>query len=267
MRNMALFIIKLIRKSLNDDIFELSGGLTYRMLLAFFPFIVFFMSLLGFVNLDDSVMLERLYGVLPEAVNSLIGRFIAEVYHTRSKGLLSTSLFFSVYNTTNGFRAVIRSINKAYDYKDNRNIVKATGLSFILMLMFTISIIVMLVLLIFGDYIFDWLRPSMPDTVELLYAMLSALASMVVLALATMMIYKLASARKVSMMNVLPGAVFTVLLWVVSSKLFSYFITHYSQYSVLYGSIAGVFILILWLNLISLILLVGNEINSMLIVE
>ncbi len=240
------FIKHLVRKASDDSIMELANGLTYRVLLAFFPFIVFLMTFLGFLELDDSDLINRLYGVLPPDIFNLINRFLKEVFHTQNHGLLSTSLFFTVFNAANGFREAMRCLNHAYGLEDERNIIKKVGISLLLMLTFSASIASMLILLIFSGNIWKILGHHLPAEMELLYRMVSTSFSMVALTLGTMFIYKLACVKRLKLKSVFPGACVTVLLWLVSSKGFNFFIANYSNYSVLYGSIAGVFVLIFW---------------------
>jgi membrane protein len=267
MKSLFTFVKQLARKANQDSILELSNGLTLRVLMAFFPFILFLMSLLGFLELDNTELLNRLYGVLPPDIYNLIDRFINEVFKTQNTGLLSTSLFFTVFNTANGFLTVMNSLNKAYELKDNRHIIKKVGVSLLLMLTFSLSLVLMLILLIFSNSIHSFLDPHLTPNMQVLYRLINGLVSLIVLTLAVMAIYKLACVKCQKLMDVVPGAIVTVLLWVLCSKAFSFFIANYGNYSVLYGSIAGVFILILWLNLISFVLLIGNEINSMLVIK
>jgi membrane protein len=266
LKSLYRFVKQLAKKANQDTILELSNGLTLRVLMAFFPFILFLMSLLGFLELDNTELFNRLYGVLPPDIYNLINRFINEVFKTQNTGLLSTSLFFTVFNTANGFLSVMTSLNKAYDLKDNRHILKKVGVSLLLMLTFSLSLVLMLILLIFSNSIHSLLDPHLTPNTQMLYRLINGLVSLVVLTLAVMIMYKLACVKCQKLMDVVPGAIVTVLLWVLCSKAFSFFITNYANYSVLYGSIAGVFISILWLNLISLVLLIGNEINSMLVI-
>jgi membrane protein len=250
---------------MDDELFEMANGLTYRVLLAFFPFLIFLMSLLGFMQLDDSAVLDSLYRMLPEDIYKVISGFLKDVNPTRNHGLLSFSLVFTVYATANGFRAVIFCINKAYDYREERSILKTIGISVTLMFIFTLALLIMLFLLIFGGFIWELARPLLPDTVETLYLYITMITLLIILVAVTMLIYKLACVRKLRFMNVLPGAVVTVMLWVLFSRVFGYFVSNFTNYSLWYGSIASIFILILWLDIISLILLLGNQINSMLV--
>jgi len=264
MAKLAIFLLNLLRKCHEEQVFERAAGLTYRVLLAFFPFLIFLMSLLGFTHLDTAAILAPIYDILPQDVAGLVSDFLQRLEQTRSTGLLSAGLFFSVYNSANGFRAIIRSSNLAFGTRDTRGIVKQVALSLAMMLLFALTIVVMLVLLVLGRHIWDIF---IHDDLEMLFVPLSAAGAFVVMAFATTFIYKLALAKKLRLRQVLPGAVFTVVAWAVSSGVFGFAITNFTQLPAIYGSIAGVFILILWLNLISMILLIGNEINALLVTE
>ena len=264
MRKSAIFLLNLLVKCHSNQVFERAASLTYRMLLAFFPFLIFLMSLLGFTVLDTSAILAPIYYVLPGDVAVLVAEFLQGLEETRSGGLLSAGLFFSVYNSANGFRAIIRSANAAFDIPDRRGIVKHVALSLAMMMLFALVIVLMLVLLVLGRYIWDLF---IPDEFEVLYRPLSTAGALIVIIIATTLIYKLALAKKIRLVQLLPGAVFAVLGWAVSTSVFGFAITNFTQYPAIYGSIAGVFILMLWLNLLSMILLVGNEINALLVAD
>jgi len=264
MRKTAIFLLNMAVRCHSNHVFERAASLTYRVLLAFFPFLIFLMSLLGFTQLDSSAIMAPIYYVLPGDVAVLVADFLQGLEETRSGGLLSAGLFFSVYNSANGFRAIIRSANAAFGIRDRRGIVKHVALSLAMMLLFAIVIVLMLVLTVLGRYIWELF---IPDDLDALYVPLSTAGALVVMVLATAFIYKLALAKKIRLWHLLPGAVFAVLGWAVSTSVFSFAIANFTQYPAIYGSIAGVFILILWLNLISMILLIGNEINALLVTE
>jgi membrane protein len=239
---------------------ERAAGLTYRVLLAFFPFLIFLMAWVGFLQLDESAVTRHIPDIFPPDVAELVKGFIYDLSTAQSRGLLSTALFFAVYNTTNGFRAVMRCTNRAYGAEDSRGLVKNILLSFLLMVLFTSSIIFMAGALLFGAEIWAWLFPYAPT---FLFNTVRITGSLLVLIFITMLIYKLSCVVRLRLRDVLPGAALTVTGWVIASAVFGFVITNFTQYPAVYGSIAGVFILVLWLNLICIILLVGNEINAL----
>jgi len=257
-----MFIFNLAINCKQNLILERAAGLTLRVLLAFFPFLVFLMSLMGFLNLQVDEILNGLYSIMPtEEISNLVAYFIKQLAETRSTGLMSTALFFSVYNTSNGFRAVIRCTNMAYGIHERRSFPAQVGLSFALMILFSAALLIMLGLLVFGWQILIYIFPYGS---VVLFVALSAVAAMIVLFVFTSCIYKMACAIKLPYKHILPGAAVTVVAWIVVSAGIGFVTQNFSQYPAIYGSIAGVFILILWLNAVSTILLVGNEFNALL---
>jgi len=264
MNKATIFLLNLARKAHEDQVMERAAGLTYRVLLAFFPFLIFLMSLLGFIALDTAAILTPIYDVLPGDVAILVEDFLFGMENTRSAGLLSAGLFFTVNNSSAGFRAIIRSTNAAYGTVDTRGGVWRILVSLVMMFLFAFTLISMLVVLVLGRHIWDIF---VPRNFEALFLPISTAAAFVIMIFSTMLIYKIAASKKLKLRQVLPGAVFTVFAWAIASAVFGFVIPNFTQYPAIYGSIAGVFILILWLNLVCIILLIGNELNALLVTE
>jgi len=262
MKKVGFFIFNLIAKCNRDQIIERANGLTLSVLLAFFPFLIFLMSLMGFLDLDIENILTGLYSALPSEISALVGNFFVELSDTRSTGLLSASLFFSVYNTTNGFRSIMRNINLAYGVEESRGLLAQIGLSFVLMLIFSSALIVMLALLVFGRQMLSFVFPAGS---ELFFALISNGLVLVILFLIISFIYKLACEKTLLYRQIFPGAAVTVFSWFGIGLTFGFFTQNFTQLPTIYGSIAGVFLLVLWLNAVGIALLFGNEINCLLV--
>jgi len=261
MIKLTVYLFNLTLRCHHDRILERAAGLTYRVILAFFPFLVFLMSLVGTLDLDESAALEGLFFVLPGDIAALVANFLYELGDTASAGIMSTALFFSVYNSSNGFRAIIRISNHAYGIEDRRSFPAQVGLSFLLMLLFSVALLLMLGLLVFGRQILGFFFPY---GTELFFAISSGALALLILISIMVIIYKIACATPMPPRHILPGAIFAVLAWVIISAGFGFVISNFTQYSAIYGSIAGVFILMLWLNIVCIVLLIGNEMNAVL---
>jgi membrane protein len=207
-------------------------------------------------------VITRLFNTLPADISATLSNFVIELQARPSAGLLSASLLVSIYSASNGFRAIIRGVNRAQDYKDERNFIKKTALCAALMLIFTFSIVVMLTLWIFSDALLSALAPLLPINLNLVIRLSSAAIALAVLVGSTTWIYYLACANP-KKGRLIPGACVTVLCWAIASEVFAIFMGRFSNISVIYGSIAGIFILIIWLNLISFFLLLGNSVNAL----
>lgn len=262
MNKLAICIFNLTLRCHQDQILERAAGLTYRVLLAFFPFLILLISLLGTLDIDESALLQGLFYALPGHIATLAYNFIAELGESKSAGLMSTALFFSVYNTSNGFRAIIRMTNRAYGVRDRRGYITQVALSFLLMLVFAGTLIVMLGLLVFGRQLLATFFT--PAGHRLLSTAVTGGGALLLLIFLTMVIFRLSCATALPMRHVLPGAVFTVAAWAAVGGGFGFVITNFTRLPIVYGSIAGVFMLVLWLNIVCVILLVGNEVNGVL---
>ncbi len=266
MRKLILFCLKLYKKIDRNELIQSANELTYKLLLAIFPFLISLISLLGFFNLNADVLLSELSFSLPEEIFKVIEVFIMEVVYEKHPSILSTGLAVALFSASSGFYTIVRCINRVYDQRETRNYFYVRFLSVMLVLLFALSIIVSLSLLTFSSVILKFLGNYMKVTelLHTLFSLVGALATVFVLLLNTMLIYKIASCKKISFLSTLPGATTAVFCWIVASKLYNVYINNFSRYSAVYGSIGSLFILVLWLNIISFALVVGCQINAML---
>ena len=119
-------------------------------------------------------------------------------------------------------------------------------------------------LLVFGDVISDNLIAYLPfpDIVRTVWNILRYVVIIFIFILISATIYRYSPAEKVKWRYVFPGAIFSTIGWLIVSIGFSFYINNYSNYSRFYGSLAAVFILMIWLFLMSIIFMLGVEINS-----
>jgi len=259
------FIARLIRKLQEDNTFMVANGLTYKLLLSTFPFLIFLMSLIGFFHLDSAIILDTAKDFVPEDAMNIIYVFINEVIDVQSPSILSSSLILTVWSASTGFNAVIVSINKAYGYEESRTWLRTKITSILLVLLFAVTIVCALFTVIFSDNFKNlFLKMNFAEWFINLFFHLSTFSIAIVLILfAVMLIYKFAVAKNMSLLFVLPGTFSTVTLWVIVSRIFNFYLSNFSNYSKVYGSIGGIFVLVIWLNLISFFLLLGGEINAL----
>lgn len=266
MYKLILFVLLLLEKVKKEDLLSTANDLTYKILLSLFPLIIFFMTILGFLDLDVAHLTSELSGIVPAEILSIFQLFVDEVINTRRPSLLSTSLIFAVASSTSGFKSLINGINKAYGRKDDRSFIKIYGISFISVIAFISCIILSLILLIFGNTIMDTLEFFfyIPRFMPLLISIVSDIVTILLVLITTILINKLAISRPVSIRNLLPGSLFTVIIWVIASTGFNIYLRTFAQISTIYGSVAGIMILMIWVNILCIVLLLGSAINAML---
>ena len=253
----------IVNKINEDDVFALASQLAYYLVLSFFPFMLFLMTLAGFSKLNSREILVGLDVMLPKSVLELTQSTIREIFDTQYTGLLWVSILLMMWTSSSAFRAVIKSVNKAYGFNENRSFIKLSIISMLGIFGLAMIIILALGMLVFGNVIGEYIKNyhSLYKLLIILWNIFRYVFIIIVMIFIFVVIYKLAPAKRLTWKEVIPGAVFSTLGWVVVSFGFSFYIDNFNNYSRFYGSLGAVFILMTWLIIISIIFILGVEIN------
>lgn len=262
-------IIYFIVKVNNDDIFALGAQLAYYLMLSFFPFLIFLMTVVGFSHLDSADILDGLRTILPNNVFSLVDVTVVEIVETQNAGLLGASIVLTIWSASSGFRAVIKGLNKAYNIKDSRSFIKRSFVAIIFTLALVMLIMLTLAMMVFGEIIGKYILAIFPfkSVIAYIWNISRYLIVVFMMILIFACIYRYTPAKKVSWREVYPGAIVSTLGWIIVSLGFSYYINNIANYSRLYGSVGAVFVLMTWLYITSMILILGAEFNSILTIR
>ena len=259
------FIPLLIRKIRDDSILAYAYHLTYNLLLSFFPFLIFLMTLVGFADLDSSAILSPLESYLPNEVYKLISDIVIDVVDQQRNGLMSFSILLAVYSASGGFRSFMEGTNKAMGVSEKRNIFIRYLLSVFWVILFSFAIVLALLGIVFGQQIINMMQrySSFLPFKELLEIFRIVIPEIVVFLL-ILAFYMLVPGQKVCFRCAISGAIFTTTAWNIFTIIFQFYVNTYANYSKLYGALGAVIALLLWLLLTSMIMLIGVEINALL---
>lgn len=263
LRHYVNIFIHLIVKIRKDDVFALASQLAYYLVLSFFPFMLFLMTLVGFSELNSIQVLEGLSVMLPRSILELTQSTIREVFDNQYTGLLGISILLMIWTASSAFKAIIKSINKAYNFKENRSFIKRSIISMLGILALALIIVLALTMLVFGNVISQYIKSfhQIYKLIFILWNIFRYAFIFIIMIFIFVTIYRLAPAKKLTWKEVIPGSIFSTLGWVLVSFAFSFYIDNFNNYSRFYGSLGAVFILMTWLFLISIIFILGVEIN------
>ncbi len=262
-RQVLNFIKKVLYKVVQNDLLTYANSLSFRLILAIFPFIIAVLTLFGFFNLPTDNIINTIIGIVPGDVGEMLSSFVAEVIGERRISLFSTSLLIAVYTASTGFYTMIKGICQSYIHK-NLDYVKARLLSVLLMFFFIISMSATLYIVIFGDAINNMLVDfkiikHIPYVFDSLYIYFANMGIMFVF---LVILYKSSIGIRTPIKEIMPGIFFTIGGWLIVSKLFNIYVNNFSRYSVIYGSIGTLFVFALWIYLLSCVILIGAQINA-----
>lgn len=257
------FIKDLLEAIRKDDIAPYAHQLTLSLILAFFPFVMFLFTLVGFFNLDASAILDTFKRVLPQSVYPFLSEIVIDIVDRQRGGLLSLSIGLAIYSASGGFRAFMKSSNRVTGLEEKRNILIRYLLSIVWVVLFALTIVVVLVTLGFGKQILSLLDESLPRIpLSGLIHVLRLVVPLVMTLLVLTLFYMHGPSERIPFKYALPGSVFTTVVWALLTFAFQYYVDNMANYSRFYGAIGALIALLIWLQLISTILLIGVEINA-----
>lgn len=251
-----------------DEVTGAGAQLTYYFILSIFPFLIFLLSIISFTPLVGEEVLTSLFAILPGEARTVVSGIVNELIASRSETLLSTSIILSLWTGSLGITGLFKSINKAYNVKETRPYWKHKLLSVIFTVTLAALMIIVLSMLVFGEVIANQIF-SYFGAQEVFYEFWQTIRIIVpLLSLVTVFtgLYIIAPSttknNRIKIRYALPGAIFTSLGWIITSVGFSFYVRNFGSYTATYGSLGGIIILLVWLNLTNIIIVIGAEVNG-----
>lgn len=263
--NVRSSLIRLLwHRIYEDDLPGLSAQLAYYFLLSLFPLLIVLFTLVPYIPIPQQDMLGMVREFAPADAIQLIEKTINEIMSHRSGGLLSFGIIGTIWSASNGINAIVRAFNKAYNVKESRSFIVSRGMAILLTFGMIIVFIVAIVLPVFGREIGLFLFSQFGYTRAFLriWNTLSIVVSALILFLLFTGLYWIAPNVKIRCRSAFPGAAFATFGWIVSSIGFSFYVGNFSNFSVAYGSIGAIIVLMLWLYISAFIIILGGEINA-----
>ncbi|MFK9093998.1 YihY/virulence factor BrkB family protein [Bacillus salipaludis] len=247
-----------------DDLPGLSAQLAYFFLLSLFPLLIVIFTLLPYFPIPHQDMLGMIKDFAPTEAMELIEKNVNEIMSHRNGGLLSFGIIGTIWSASNGINAVVRAFNKAYNVKESRSFIVSRGMAILLTFGMIFVLILAVVLPVFGREIGLFLFSKLGYTTEFikLWNTLSWLVSAIILFLIFTGLYWVAPNVKLRCRSAFPGAAFATLGWILSSMGLSFYVGKIGNYSLTYGSIGAIIILMIWLYISAFIIILGGEINA-----
>lgn len=246
------------------DVTGLGSQLAFFFLLSLFPLLIFVMTLLPFLSLDQAEVFLFIRDYAPESVSQLIEKTVGEVLQNRNGGLLSIGAIATIWSASKGMNALTKALNRSYFTEENRSFFVARGMSVLFTITLIAVLIVALALPVFGQQIgslaFSYF--GLEEGFLRLWGSLRWVVPPILIFLVFAAIYWVVPNIKLHFKSVLPGALFSTIGWIVTSFAFSFYVGNYGNYSNTYGSIGAIIVLMMWLYFSAIILMLGGQLNA-----
>lgn len=258
-------MVHTVNEFINDEMSTYASALAYQMLFSLFPFLLFLIALIGFLHLPDFFSWLRLQSelVLPPQALEQVNPVIDQLQQSKG-GLLSVGIVIALWTASAGVRLMMSAMNAAYDVVEGRPIWKRFPLS----ILYTVGIAGMLLaaaaFMVTGPQVMNWLagQIGMEDFIVTLWTVLRWPLIIMLLMVAVALIYYVMPDVEQKFRFITPGSVLAVVVWIVASLGFGYYVKTFADYNAMYGSIGAIIVLLLYFYISAAVLLLGAEMNA-----
>lgn len=258
--HLALGFMERMRK---DHVSAYAAQAAYFLIMSFIPFVLFLTAIVQYTPLTYREVRQAIMSVVPENLQGFVLNIVAEVF-SKNAAVLPLSALVALWSSGKGMQALINGLNTIYHVKETRNWLVNRIYSMLYMFLFVLALIASLLLLVMGSRIHVLISRYVPFLGNMIGRILGAKTFLVfvMLFLVFLVLYRYLPNRRASLKSQVPGAFLTAVAWSVFSYLFSLYFTFFPDFSIMYGSLSTLILVMVWLYFCMNLLLYGAEINA-----
>lgn len=258
-------LVRTVKEFIDDEMSTYASALAYQMLFSLFPFLLFLIALIGFLHLPDFFSWLRLQSeyLLPPQALEQVNPVIDQLQQSKG-GLLSVGIVIALWTASAGVRLMMSAMNAAYDVPEERPVWKRIPLS----IFYTIGIAAMLLsaaaLMVLGPQVMEWIaaRVGLQEFIVTVWTILRWPVIIFLMMVAVALMYYVMPDVEQRFRFITPGSVLAVVVWILASLGFGYYVKTFADYNAMYGSIGAIIVLLLYFYISAAVLLLGAEMNA-----
>ncbi|MDN5215472.1 YihY/virulence factor BrkB family protein [Fulvivirgaceae bacterium BMA12] len=272
--NVSLYdVIKIfLEKLTKDEVIERAEAVAFNFTLSIFPAVIFLFTLIPFVHqwipdVSTENIMEFIGNMMPPSMYDVISSTVEDIISKQRGGLLTFGALFSLVLSTSGMLALMKAFNACYKTVEKRGFFKTRLIATGLTMMLAFVLILAIILLIVGNFVVNLINSELSwldldAYVVNLLLILRFVVIFIVFFLAISFIYYFGPAVHYNWRFFSIGSFLATLLCLGISYTFSFYVTNFGTYNKLYGSIGVLIALMIWQLILSVVLLVGYELNA-----
>ncbi len=263
MQKFKIYLKKLLKIMMSPSMAYLPGNLAFFLVLSIFPILTLIGVIAHGLGVNVNSVVNVISSTFPNNISEILNSFI------QGKGFdMNIAIFMLIgfFLASNGSHALILVSNNLYGFK-NDDYIKRRVKSIFLIILIILLFIFMLGFIGFGNYLLNLLLSKISDKglVKLIYSLFIILKwpfSIFVIYFNLKLIYTIAPDSKIMSKDTTKGAIFATISSIIVVQIYSFWVTHFSNYDIFYGSLSNIVILMLITYIISYILVIGIAINT-----
>ena len=262
-KKMRIFLRKVISIIKLPEMRILPGQLAFFLVISIIPLITLVVTIGSGFGLPATSIKETLESVVPSNV-------IEYLVPTANNNMLSFNVivFFvaAFVLASNGTYSIVNTSNEIYKVKGNSEIKKRAKA--VLMTIILVMLLLFLILVpAFGDVLVKLIidsihNDSASNIIEGIYHILKYPISLFLIYYNLKLLYTIAPDTKISSRSTIPGALFTTIMWLISSKIYAFYVDYFANYNVFYGAMSNILVLLIWVYILAYIFTLGMCFNA-----
>jgi membrane protein len=263
--SIASLVKRTFKSFIDDDMATYAAALSYRALFSLFPFLLFLIAMLSFLNLGNffTWLREQASLVLPSTAQDMIDPVITDLQSGKNS-IFSVAIVVAIWVASNGIRSLMNAMNKAYNVEESRPAWKLYSLSVLYTIGIAVVLLIAAALMVVGPQWIEWLGSwvGLGNIAVWGWALGRWAVAILLLMLVVAILYYLMPDVEQKFRFITPGSVIAVIIWISASLGFGFYVSNFSNYDAMYGGIGAMIVLLLFFYISSAVLLLGAELNA-----
>ena len=258
------FVKEMYYRLMYDEISLLSANLSYYFILSLFPMLIVALALTPYFKIDQQFLLEKIQNFAPGDLGDYLFDMISEVLNNKNNTIITVGIVFTLWSASSGIYGIIIAFNNAFRVRDGRIWIVTKLISVVITALFLVGMFVVLALVVFGKQLTYLLfhKFNLDEGFYNLWSVLNYSFPILFTFIVFVFLYIMGPNLKLKAISILPGSIFATVSWTLISRLFGYYIDHFSSHIKTYGTIGAFMAFIIWLYITGYILIIGAEINA-----
>lgn len=255
----------ILKNSGDDHISEYSAQCSYYTILSFIPFVILLITLIQYTNIQQQTLFDAISKIIPSSMNDFVIGIVREVY-SKSIGTISVSIIFTLWSAGKGLFALTKGLHSVYNTGEDseKSVIYLRIMALIETVIFIVLIMLGMVLLVFGNSLKSLMQQHFGALEN--FSTFSQVVTELGFILATFIIflflYRFMPKHKVTFKSQIPGAIFGALALNIISFVFSKYLDIFKGFSITYGSLTTLMLIMMWTYSCFYSLFLGAELNK-----
>ncbi|MEF9940724.1 MAG: YihY/virulence factor BrkB family protein [Lachnospiraceae bacterium] len=255
--------IQASRHIAHDNVSAYAAMSAFFLVLSMIPIILLLLTLVQYTPVTKADVMTAVVQVFPKSINPMIVSIVNQVYN-QTRVIIPLTAITAFWSAGRGVLAMGAGLNCIHGNVETRNYIFLRIRAGVYTLLFVVSIVLSLVLLVFGNRLSIFVNMHLPFLSSVMNHIIQIrmIGALIILTVFSSLIYRFLPNRKVKFRTQLPGAIMTALGWALTSFVFSVYVDIFRGFSDMYGSLTTIVLIMLWFYVCMYIMLLGGELND-----